>query len=440
MRAMAFTILVADDEREMCLSLSEIFAAHGFLPLYATNPLEVLDLVARSAIDLVIMDIRMPQLGGMDLLRLLKARFPSLPVIMITGYPSIESAVQSMRYGALNFFVKPLKMRELVREIETIRSSAARTAAAVDRGRIVTRNPGMLRVLEEIRRVAPTEAPVLVTGESGTGKELVAQAIHDGSGRAGEPFVKLNCASIPDTLLESELFGHEKGAFTDALRRHTGKLEMADRGTIFFDEIGDMSPRTQPKLLRVLQDGEFQRVGGTDTLRTRARLVAATNRQVEELLAQGLFREDLFYRLSVVRIHLPALRERMDDIDLLVRHFLDLFTVTYAKEIRDVSGPVREIFARHDWPGNVRELRNCLERAAIFCDGPLIGEEHLPSQYRELRGGGFPESLEAVYEKLSRQRIAEALARSSGEKQKAAKLLRISRKTLYNRMKKLGME
>jgi DNA-binding NtrC family response regulator len=437
---MAFTILIADDEREMCVSLSEIFSSHGFRPLFATNPLEVLQIVEKNVIDLVIMDVRMPQMGGLDLLRLLKARFRSLPVIMITGYPSIESAVQSMRYGALNFFVKPLKMRELVREIETIRSSQERVSATAGKDRIVTRSPGMQRVLEEIQRVAPTDAPVLISGESGTGKELVAGAIHEGSRRRDEPFVKINCASIPDTLLESELFGHEKGAFTDAHHRHTGKLELADKGTIFFDEIGDMSSRTQPKLLRVLQDGEFQRLGGTETLRTRARLIAATNRDIEELLARGTFREDLFYRLSVVPIHLPALRERKGDLDLLVRHFLELFNVTYAKEIGEVSPAVREIFSQHDWPGNVRELRNCLERAVIFCDGPTIGEDHLPAQYLKVRDRGFPDSLEAVYEKLSRQRISEALARSSGEKQKAAELLRISRKTLYNRMKKLGME
>ena len=296
-------------------------------------------------------------------------------------------------------------------------------------------------MLEQVERVAPTDAPVLITGESGTGKELVAGAIHRRSRRRAGPFVKVNCASIPDTLLESELFGHEKGAFTDAVQRHVGRLEQAHGGTIFFDEIGDMTPGTQPKLLRVLQDGEFQRLGGAETLRTDTRVIAATNRDVGRLLEEERFREDLFYRLSVVTIHLPALRERKEDIGLLLPHFLELFNRTYAKQIRGVSPPVQDILYRHDWPGNVRELRNCLERAVIFCDGPTIGEEHLPAQYLKLGGGqAFPDSPEAVYERLTREQIAEALARCYGEKQKAARLLHISRKTLYNRMKKLGMD
>jgi two-component system response regulator AtoC len=436
----AFTILIVDDEKEMCASLAEIFTSHGFHALTATEPPEAPAMLEHNAVDLVIMDIRMPQLGGMDLLRLLKARYRSLPVIMMTGFPSIDSAVQCMRFGALNFFVKPLRIRELLLEIEKLRSSHQKLPAAFEETRIVTGNALMLQVLADVERVASTDAPVLISGESGTGKELVAGAIHNGSRRAAQTFVKVNCASLPDTLLESEMFGHEKGAFTDATSRHVGKLELADRGTIFFDEIGDMSDRTQPKLLRVLQDGEFQRLGGTETLRTDVRLIAATNRDVDDLLARGTFREDLFYRLSVVRIHVPALRQRKDDLDLLIRHFLRYFSAIYGKEIEDVSQNVRDVFFRHDWPGNVRELRNCIERAVIFCDSPVIREEHLPSQYLRMRDKGIPDSLDALYEKLTRQKISEALAVSRGEKQKAARLLNISRKTLYNRMKKLGME
>jgi transcriptional regulator with PAS, ATPase and Fis domain len=298
----------------------------------------------------------------------------------------------------------------------------------------------MQGVLQEIDRVAPTDAPVLITGESGTGKELAAAAIHERSARREGAFVKVNCASIPDTLLESEMFGHEMGAFTDAIRRRVGKLEIADNGTIFFDEIGDMTAGTQPKLLRVLQDGEFQRLGGTQTLHTNTRVIAATNKDIGELLTKKLFREDLYYRLSVVTIHLPALRERKEDIEILIRHFIELFNAKYGKEICRVSEPVKDILYRHNWPGNVRELKNCLERAAIFCDSAEIGEDHLPAQYLKIRDQGFPDSLEAIYDKMSREKISEALTRSHGEKQKAAKLLNISRKTLYNRMKKLGLE
>ncbi len=437
---MAFTILIVDDEREMCLSLSEIFSSYGFESVTATDPRAVPALLDAHSIGLLVMDIRMPQQSGIDLLKLIKARDRSLPVIMITGYPSIENAVECMRYGALNVFVKPLKVRELVREIEQIRDSRARAGDENGAGSLVTENPGMLRIIGELDRVALTDAPVLLTGESGTGKELAASAIHARSPRRDRPFVKVNCASIPDTLLESEMFGHERGAFTDAIRRHIGKLELAGGGTLFLDEIGDMTLATQSKLLRVLQDGEFQRLGGVDTLRSGARVIAATNKDVGELLDRKLFREDLFYRLSVVTIHLPALRERKGDIERLLGHFLEVFNRKYAKTIVSVSDAVKDTLLRHDWPGNVRELRNCIERAVIFCDGHAIGEEHLPAQYVKMREQGFPDSLEAVYERLSREKISEALARTSGEKQKAARLLNISRKTLYNRMKKLGME
>jgi DNA-binding NtrC family response regulator len=437
---MAFTVLIVDDEREMCASLAEIFSSYGFQSTFTTDPLAVPSLLAASRVDLIVMDIRMPQLHGVDLLKRIKSRDRAIPVIMITGYPSFESAVESMRYGALNVFVKPLKVRELVAEIERIRDSKAGAESPRGEPPIVTRSGRMRQVLEEIERVAPTDAPVLITGESGTGKELVAGAIHRLSRRREHAFVKVNCASIPDTLLESEMFGHERGAFTGAVQRHIGKLELADQGTILFDEIGDMTLETQPKLLRVLQDGEFQRLGGVEILRTNARLIAATNRDVGELLAGKLFREDLFYRLSVVTIHLPPLRERKDDLDPLLHHFLEVFNRTYGRTIHGISARVREILFHHDWPGNVRELRNCLERAVIFCDTDTLDERHLPAQYLKLRDRGFPDSPEAVYAKLSRERISEALARSSGEKQKAAKLLHISRKTLYNRMKKLGMK
>jgi DNA-binding NtrC family response regulator len=443
---MAFTVLIVDDEEEMCTSLSELLTSYGFELATTGDPRQVPGIIESRAVDLLIMDIRMPQQSGLDLLKVIKGRNRSLPVIMITGFPSVENAVQAMRYGALNFYVKPIKVRELVREIEQIRDSSARAvkdaAGAEDNGAgpLVTGNSGMRRIMEEIDRVALTDAPVLLTGESGTGKELAATAIHAQSPRKGRPFIKVNCASIPDTLLESEMFGHERGAFTDAIRQHVGKLERAAGGTLFLDEIGDMTLATQSKLLRVLQDGEFQRLGGVDTLKSGARVIAATNKDVGELLKAKLFREDLFYRLSVVTIHLPALRERKDDIDRLLSHFLGQFNAKYSKSIASVSEPVKDLLLRHDWPGNVRELRNCIERAAIFCDGPQIGEEHLPAQYLKMRDHGFPDGLEAVYQRLSRQRISEALARTSGEKQKAARLLNISRKTLYNRMKKLGME
>jgi two-component system response regulator AtoC len=436
---MPFTILIVDDEREMCVSLSEILHSHGFQAVFTTDPLQVPGLLRGSDVGLVIMDIKMPQTSGIDLLKLLRERHYSLPVIMITGYPSIENAVRSMKYGALNFFVKPLKIRELVREIRQIADSRERTEPAPEETRIVTRNGAMLRILDEVNRVAPTDVAVLITGETGSGKELIANAIHDRSRRAGRPLVKVNCASIPDTLLESEMFGHEKGAYTDAASRHVGKLELAHGGTIFFDEIGDMTIRTQAKLLRALQDGEFQRLGGLETLRTDARVIAATNQDIDSRLKDGSFREDLFYRLSVVRIEVPSLRERKEDIDLLLDYFLDQCGRRYGKRIEGFAEPARELLRSHDWPGNVRELKNCIERAVIFCDGDQVGIEHLPAQYLRANSQGLFPDLDRARESLDRQRISEALARCGGEKQKAATLLNISRKTLYNRMKKLGM-
>ena len=282
--------------------------------------------------------------------------------------------------------------------------------------------------------------PFSSSGESGTGKELVAGAIHNGSRRAAQPFVKVNCASIPDTLLESEMFGHEKGAFTDAIQQARRKAGAGRPGHhLPRRDRRHVRPHAAQAAARPAGRG-VPEAGGDGDPPHGVRLIAATNRDVDDLLARGTFREDLFYRLSVVTIHLPALRERKDDLDLLVRHFLRFFSANYGKEIEDVSQDVRDILFRHDWPGNVRELRNCIERAVIFCDSPVIREEHLPAQYLKMRDQGFPDSLDALYEKLSRQKISEALAVSSGEKQKAARLLNISRKTLYNRMKKLGME
>jgi len=437
---MPFTVLIVDDEREMCVSLCEILQSNGLQAVFATDPRLVPALIRRNQVGLIVMDIKMPQLPGIDLLKAIKAEYRSLPVIMITGYPSIDNAVRSMKFGALNFFVKPLKIKELLKEIRQIAESRKRIGPAGGEGRIVTQNARMRRILGEIDRVAPTDAAVLVTGETGTGKELIANAIHERSGRSGKPFIKVNCASIPDTLLESDLFGHERGAFTDALDRHIGKLEIARQGSIFFDEIGDMTVRTQAKLLRVLQDGEFQRLGGLEILKTDARVIAATNQNIEELLARGSFRADLFYRLSVVRIDVPSLKERKDDIDVLLKYFLQYYNRRYAKNIKSVSREAAGIFYGHDWPGNVRELKNCIERAVIFCDGEEIAAEHLPAQYSKIGEHGLLSDLSALRDRIGRQIITDALARSHGEKQKAAEILKISRKTLYNRMKKLGME
>jgi transcriptional regulator with PAS, ATPase and Fis domain len=305
---------------------------------------------------------------------------------------------------------------------------------------LVTQDPTMLSILDHVRKAASAPAPVLVLGESGTGKELIAGLIHSGGERSRGPFIKVNCAAIPDNLLESELFGHEKGAFTDALYSKPGKFELAQGGTIFLDEIGDMSLQTQAKILRVLQEREYQRVGGTRTLSADVRVVSASNKDLPSLTEANGFRPDLFYRLSVITISLPPLRERPGDVLLLARHFLDHFNGLYGRNVRHLSEQVTAKFLRHSWPGNVRELKNCIERAVIFCEDDVITPVDLSAQYRELKQESEFGMLDALYSNLSRNMICDALKRFNGNKQKTSEYLKITRKTLYNKMRKLGLK
>jgi two-component system response regulator AtoC len=449
---MAFRILIVDDEIEMCLSLSELLGSRGYAARHTTSPRAVSDLVREQRPDLIIMDVKMPELDGVSLLKQLKEKDRSIPVIMISGFASAESIVRAMKYGAMNFYEKPLRFPEILREVEQLArvSEGPRTAAELPPARgstaqapqcfqLCSVNPQMQEIFRTIEKVAPTDAPVVISGESGTGKELVADALHGMSRRRARPFVKINCAAIPETLLESELFGYEEGAFTGAHRQHRGKFEQADGGSLFLDEIGDLSLDTQAKLLRVLQDRELTRLGGTRAVTADARIIAATNKDIAQMIRQGGFREDLFYRMSVIAIALPPLREREEDIGVLSDHFLRQFAAMYAKRIDGISSGVRRLLLAHDWPGNVRELKNCIERAVIFCEGLELTEEDLPRQYTTYMIKER-DSLEGAYEAISRQMILDALAKSNGVKNKAADLLRVHRKTLYNKMKKLGLE
>ena len=435
-----FSILIVDDEKEMCISLSEILSSSGYRALYTVDPSQVPVFLSGNSIDLIIMDVRMPKISGIDLLKSIKGKNNRIPIIMISGYTSVESAVLAMKYGALNYYMKPINTAELLREIS--RAAKVRRSDTDNLERmIVSRSSEMAKIQKEIFKVAPTDAPILLTGESGTGKELAACALHDKSNRKDRPFIKVNCASLPETLLESELFGHERGSFTDAVKQRLGKFEIANGGSIFLDEIGDMSSKIQPKLLRVLQDGEIQRLGGSETISTDVRIISATNQDIDGLIRENCFREDLFYRLSVVIINIPPLRERREDIQDLTAHFLKMFNRIYDKQLESLSPQVTEIFMNHHWPGNVRELRNCLERSCIFAaeHQECLDVELLPAQYRGLvsrvRNGGLAE----YFDDLSREKILEALALSDGVKHKAAEWLKIHRKTLYNKMKKLGL-
>lgn len=435
-------ILIVDDEEEMCLSLCELLSSQGYHTSYAVDPRQVRNLLNSSPIDLIIMDVKMPYMSGLDLLKVVGKDNNPVPVIMITGYPSVENAVRAMRYGALNFYTKPIRIKALLKEVRQILGTQGTRSEKVvqEKATIDTKNPRMVKLVETIKKVAPTDVPLIVMGESGTGKEHAVNILHRFSGRKDKPLIKVNCAAIPDNLLESELFGHEKGAFTDAVYSREGKFEISNGGSIFLDEIGDMSLNTQSKLLRVLEEKKFERLGSNRVLTTDTRVISATNKDLAELIAEGRFREDLYYRLSVVTIELIPLRERRDDIMLLADYFLSYFNTVYGKSIRSVSEEVKQIFMNHEWPGNVRELMNCTQRAVIFCEGETIEIEDLSSQYStvctDFSTGGFHE----LYDSLSREMISEALSKSKGNKQKAAGLLKIHRKTLYNRMKKLGMQ
>ncbi len=442
--AMDYRILIIDDEKELCVSLSEILTEEGYHTLFTSDPLETPAILARTRVDLIILDIRMPGIGGIDLLRMVRKTNPNIKVIILTGHPSIENAVLSMKYGAANFYEKPPNLKKLLKEIREFSARDASVGGPTgvelqSARRVVTRDPRMVKVLQSAEKAAATTAPVLITGESGTGKELIASLVHEAGQRADRPFIKVNCAAIPETLLESELFGHEKGAFTNALAQKKGKFELAHEGTIFLDEIGDMSSSTQAKILRVLQEQEFERVGGTQTIRADIRIIAATNKDLRLLIQKDAFREDLYYRLCVISLHIPPLRERPEDVELLIDHFLKLFSAQYAREIRGLDAQTRELLLAHTWPGNVRELKNCIERATIFCEGELVTLEDLPSQYMELEGTHLGQKLQSSFEQLNRAMIMEALEKSKGKKSKAADMLNINRRTLYNRMRKLGL-
>jgi two-component system response regulator HydG len=444
------TILVADDEKAHRLMLRAHLEREGFDVVEASDGQDAIAKVAERIVDLVLMDIRMPVIDGMEALAKIKKLNPAVPVIIMTAYGSIGSAVEALKSGAEDYLSKPLDMDELIfkvnkalryRQLEEENVlQKERLGTRFDFSRIIGTSPAIKELFETLSMVTRTEATILLLGESGTGKELVANAIHQNSPRREKPYVKVNCAALPETLLESELFGHEKGAFTGATGKKKGRFELADGGTIFLDEIGEMSLPTQTKILRVLQEREFEPVGGTKTIKVDVRIIAATNKQLEQEVSKGRFREDLYYRINVVPITIPPLRERSEDIPLLAGHFLRIYSEKNKRAIRGFEAGVMQAFIQHSWPGNVRELENIVERMVIMSRGDAVGLDDLPpalaSHQQEEGRRPSPTTLRDV----ERETIVKTLRQTGGNRTKTAAILGITRKTLQNKIKEYAID
>jgi Nif-specific regulatory protein len=450
-----FRILIADDEQVQREMLEGFLAKQGYGVGTAEDGAQALERFKGGAFDLVLTDYRMPGMDGIQLLRELKRLNPEVMVVVLTAFGTVGTAVAAMKEGAYDYLNKPIDLDELLLLIQRVENGVSlsrenrelreqlREKFKVDF--IISTSRRMEEALNLVKRVAPSPATVLILGESGTGKELIARAIHFSSPRAEKPLVKVNCAALPESLLESELFGHEKGAFTGAVGRRIGRFEQADQGTIFLDEIGDLSPALQSKLLRVLQEKEFERVGSSQPLKVDVRVIAATNRNLEDAIKKGTFREDLYYRLNVVTISLPPLRERKEDIPPLIEHFLKKYSGENQKPVVSFSKEARDLLMNYHYPGNIRELENIIERAVVLSRGDSITTQDLPLNLREskvedlMKEGAGGRSLPEILEEIERLRINQALGKSHGVQTKAAEELGISERVLRYKMKKYGM-
>jgi len=466
------TILVIDDETSILHAFRRAFNDPDEVLLTASDATEGLEIVARDRPDVVVLDLNLPDMSGLDAFRQIRRIDARIPVIFITGHGTTETAIEAMKQGAFDYLLKPLELvrvRELVEQAAGISRLSRVPAVVADEGpvppapaadAIVGRSLAMQEVYKAVGRVAPQDLAVLILGESGTGKELVARAVYQHSRRAAGSFLAINCAAIPENLLESELFGHEKGAFTGADRRRVGKFEQCSGGTLFLDEIGDMTPLTQAKVLRVLQDGRFERVGGNETIQTDVRVIAATNRDLAQMVAAGEFRGDLFYRLGIVTITLPPLRERAEDLPLLVDHFLKRFSPELGKEVDRIAPEALEVLQRYSWPGNIRELQSVLKQALLRSQGPVLVADFLPPSVRGESEAAVTSTAPFDWEGFLDDRIradsqdlyAEALAvmerslltrvlrHTGGNQVQAAKLLGITRGSLRTKIRTLGIQ
>lgn len=445
-----FQVMVVDDERTQLEFIGGFLRKAGFEVTLMESAARALERFRKEPFDLVLTDQRMSDMSGLDLLKQCRGVDPEGAVIIMTAYGSIETAVSAMKEGATDYLTKPLNLEELLLRIERVRRShqlvrenTELREALQERHRIegiIGESGQMQEVLDLVRRVAPSDATVLLRGESGTGKELIAKAIHYASARRNGPLVKVNCAALPETLLESELFGHEKGAFTGAFAMRKGRFEIADKGTLFLDEIGDLPAHLQAKLLRVLQEKEFERVGSNRAITSDVRIITATHADLDQLMRDGSFREDLYYRLNVVTIILPPLRERRQDLSALIDHFLRKFAEKNGKTIQGFSREARDMLLRYDYPGNVRELENLVERAIVLTRDEVIQPGELPLTIKEMRAGtDHQTNLSAVVEGIERRMIVDALSTAGGVQTKAADSLGISERALRYKLRKYGI-
>ncbi|OQY33865.1 MAG: transcriptional regulator [Spirochaetaceae bacterium 4572_59] len=451
---MKFNILVVDDEKNIRMGLGKALELDGYTIFLAEDGNEAMKIMVKTDIDLVVTDLRMPKLSGEELLKKVSSAYPTVPVIILTGHGTVENAVNAMRDGAYDFLTKPLNLdrlsllvkralssRELVLKHRELQAEVARLESKKESSNFIGKSVQMQKVFELISQVASTKASVLITGESGVGKEMVAEALHKQSNRKDNSLVKVHCAALTESLLESELFGHEKGAFTGAVTQRKGRFELSDKGSIFLDEIGEINQSIQIKILRVLQEREFERVGGMNTVKIDTRLITATNRDLKKEIADGNFREDLYYRLNVVNIHIPPLRERTDDIPLMASAFLKEFAEENGKSIEGIDNKAAMALYNYSWPGNVRELRNCMESAVVLSKGHFIMPEDLPPSVVEGSEDGYIKiKLGSNMAESEKAIIRSTLNYVNGNKSRAAEILGIGRKTLHRKIHDFGLE
>lgn len=439
-------VLVVDDELIMRDSLSDWLRHDGYDVSAVENGAEAIQKVRKEKWDVLIVDLKMPGMNGIEVMQEVKKIDKGIPVIIMTAYATVDTAVKAMKEGAYDYIVKPFNPEEiglsirkiiaqqrLIRENIYLRQELRKRYQFKD---IITKNPKMREILELVRSVAKTTSTVLIEGDSGTGKELIARAIHSSSARRKGPFVAVSCAALPETLLETELFGHEKGAFTGAISAKKGRFELAHKGTLFLDEIAEISLKTQVDLLRVLEEKEFTKIGGTKPIRVDVRIISATNKNLKKLVGEERFRDDLFYRLNVVSIQIPPLRERMEDIPLLVEHFLEKYRIEYTREIRGISEEAMNVLLEYDWPGNVRELENTIESSLVVTKGDTINAKDLPGLLRTPEGKSYTLSGNKKLHEVEKECISQALHVHNWNIKKCAEILGIDRTTLYNKIRK----